>query len=416
MHPWITRTAAMFLLVFAAARPCSGASFGADSRSYLLSREGSDASRYLTFYEYLDADLGGSPGFSFHAGGWGKLDLREESAPDEGDGDLQYAYLGYLDRRANTSLSLGRVVVSEGVAAAERLDGLSFRSDVGGGVDFAAWVGLPLETSEGGRKGDLIYGGRTSLGGTFYRLGFSYLREKDDGTAVREEEGLDWRLNPGGTLGLAGKASYNALQNEWMENDVRLTIGLSESLSLEGQYRLADYGSFFQAPANAAFLEPDLDIDERLRLLGFRLYMALGGGHALHGEYRRYGFDIAGNATAWGAGATLDLPDYAAGFFYRRVDGDTDELRYSEYWIYTSFKSGRNDLRLEFVEDVYDTAVSGAKTSWSAVASLGYDAGDSLRLALDGEYAVGPWYDKDVKAFLKVLYRFSAAGKGGGRE
>ena len=38
--------------------------------------------------------------------------------------------------------------------------------------------------------------------------------------------------------------------------------------------------------------------------------------------------------------------------------------------------------------------------------SLGYDHGDRLRLAADVEYGSNPFFENEIKALLKLEYRF----------
>src|SRR5512143_2568203 len=155
----------------------SAVDLSGQSRTYLQSRQGADGTGYLPLYEYLDlkATNIGNDAVSFHFGGWGRYDPRNEEFGSRSTGDLQYAYLDIRKSQANTFLRLGRVLVNEGVAASQ-IDGAYARTDLRGGFTVAAYGGLPVETDGDTRSGDSVYGGRISHGMPgIYTVGVSYL-------------------------------------------------------------------------------------------------------------------------------------------------------------------------------------------------------------------------------------------------
>jgi hypothetical protein len=391
---------------------------GIGSRTYLSSREGGDANHFLTFYEYLDSDVGrpGGRGFSFHAGAWGRVDALDESWDKRANGELQYGYLDWVGETANTTASLGRLSISEGVAAAEQVDGLAVRSDLLWGFAAALYGGIPVETDDDGRGGDSVYGGRLSQGiSGLYRVGVSYLREKNDGNDYREDLGADLSFSPAGFLDLAGSSSYNVAQSGWMKHDYLLTIRAMDTVSLRGTVTWVDYDLFFYAPDNMAFFNPGLDPGETMLLLGGGLDWEAGGGLVLSVDYKSYSYDIAGSAAAYGAGLTWSGSGLGGGLSGELMRGEEDELRYSQYRAWGTARIGMVDATLDLLDTVYAEEVSGVKNAYEGSAGLGYDVAKALRVAVDVVYAHNPWYDREVRGMFKVLYRFNSTSEGGSR-
>jgi hypothetical protein len=146
------------------------------SRSYLLSRETAAGTKLLPGYEYLDLsvrDIGGDA-ISAHFGGWGRFDFREET----GDKDVQYAFVSYRRKEANSVVNLGRIMVFEGVAA-ERVDGAYARTDLAGGLGISAFGGSPVEVGIDTPGNNIIYGARLSHQlPNLYGIGVSFLKEE----------------------------------------------------------------------------------------------------------------------------------------------------------------------------------------------------------------------------------------------
>jgi len=87
------RVAASLSILFLSLHCFSPRPFGAIA--YLPPvRQDVDGTRYLPLYEYLNFSVGdaSNDAVSFHAGGWYRYDLRNESFGTKSTGDLQYAY------------------------------------------------------------------------------------------------------------------------------------------------------------------------------------------------------------------------------------------------------------------------------------------------------------------------------------
>ena len=168
---------AAILISFALATVCSAATLEGTSRSYLQARESTSETDFLPGYEYLDLlarDVGNEE-ISAHFGGWGRYDFREE----DGDTDIQYAFVSYKRKYDNAVVNAGRVLVFEGVAAAERVDGLYARTDLAGGFGISAYGGSPVEEGFDTPGNNMVYGARIFYQQpNLYGIGVSALKEE----------------------------------------------------------------------------------------------------------------------------------------------------------------------------------------------------------------------------------------------
>jgi hypothetical protein len=394
----------------AAALPLSG-----NSKSFLTSRESVDSRQHLSFYEYLDGTLGisGDGRFTFHFGGWGRFDLAEESYGDTSAGELQYGYLHYSPGRSNAGLRLGRVAVSEGVARYENVDGFHAAADLVRGFSLAAYGGIPVETDDDGRGGDLIYGGRFALQRPgLFELGVSYLAEDNDDLEFREEFGIDSRLRLGSYVEIQGLSGYNAIESTWMEHDYRVALGPFRKLTLIGDAGWTDYDSYFQSPASSVFDTTLFAAEESLLTVGGTVEYALTTSLDMTLAYHSHRYDRAEDANVWGGDISWHAPAAGLSFSFRRVDGSTARLRYSEVRGYGWRRIGKFDLIIDALNDHYDEEVRGVNNAYVLSLALGYDHGERLRLTADVDYGTNPFFESEIKALLKLDYRFSAFSSG----
>jgi hypothetical protein len=397
----------------------SAAQVAGESRTYFRAWESLDSERHNDLTQYLDIDLGnlGSQGLSFHFGGWGRASLGTESYGEGTNGEFQYGFLNYAHGKDNAVARLGRLYVSEGVALFESLDGLYLGSDLAAGLKFSLYGGIPVETDgEDGRDGDLIYGGRLALGRGPFEVGASYLKEENDGGEFREEAGIDLFFQAGKYLVFDGKSSFNLIESAWADHDYRLTLGTYKGWRLTGSAWQVDYESYFQSPGTTAFGQPLLDAGEQLLLLGGELSYAINPQFTLAATYQSHSYDIAGDAKSYGGLLTWTVPGGGAGLVYRRVDGSTDALRYSEYRGYAYKKLGSWDVTFDALDAVYDEQINGTDDAYALVLALGYDFTPRLRLAGNVEYASNPLFEEEFKGFAKILWSFPAAAGGKGEK
>jgi hypothetical protein len=423
--PLIRRAAAAAVLLLVAAFPCYGSAeveISGHSATYLQSRETVDGSGLLPLYEYLNFNVQnlGKESVSFHFGGWVRYDLGDDSYGKDKNSDLQYAYLSYRHSAANAVVNLGRVMVFEGVAA-ERVDGAYARTDLKAGFGISAYGGTPVMTNEGDDSGsNSIYGARVShTKDGLYTVGLSYLKQEKNSADFREEQGVDLWVRPFSKVELMGRSAYNAITKRWMQDSFNLLLGPFAKLRFNTEFSWIDYESYFAAVTNNAFtFQPGgpLDPKEQLTVLGETVSYAFSDQVSASVDYKQYGYDIAGNASYYGAGLRYSAPQsMGCGLSVHRMDGETERLSYDEYRVYAFKKYGHADVTVDLFDVKYDTAINGVTSAYSASVAAGYDLTESLKLGADVEYAKNPDYDKEVRAFLKLIYRFHASlGKGKG--
>ena len=399
------------LLVFSSA--AAAVDLSGNSQTYLFSRQTLDQTRLTPLYEYLDfraQDLG-AKNVSFNFGGWYRYDLQNESYGTKDTGDLQYAYVGYRGDSANAFVNLGRVVVTQGATPPEPVDGMAAGTDLLGGFSVSAFGGVPVLTTFDSRTGDSIYGGRISQGlPNLYRIGASYLLERNNSVEIRKEEGLDLWFRPFDRVELNGTSLYNALTYSFARHAYYLTIGPLSILTLRTEFTEVDYRDFFTAPTTSAFqFQPAFNLYDKLKSLGEEASLAFWK-VVLSGDYKKYNYVFAGDASYYGGKLTIaPIQNTGIGFSLHKMNGETDALRYSEYRAYGFTRFGQADLALDLVEVAYDVEINGVKKADSAVLAGGYALTPKTKISADVEYAKNPYYNKDVRGLLKLVYTFDFA-------
>jgi hypothetical protein len=412
----IYRIAAPVLILFLSA-PSGAYAFGVSgqSRTYLQSRETVDSTRLLPLYEYLDFEAGslGVDNVTFHFGGWYRYDLGKESfGGTKHTGDLQYAYLSYRDRTSNAFLNLGRVLVNQGVAS-EQVDGLSAGADLKAGFGIAAFGGSPVETALDSRNGDSVYGGRISQGRDgLYRIGLSYLLEKNDREEFRKEEGVDLWLRPIDSAELLGTLLYNAITSDKAQTSLYLTLGPFRNLVLRTQYTDISYKDYFTSTTTSAFqFTPGgpPNPNEQLVLVGEEAALSFGNLN-VSVDYKKHKYDLAGNAKNFGATIGYSgSPGLGGGLAYHRMKGETKDLQYNEYRLYAYGTVRKLNVTADALMVAYDREVNGIKNAYSVALAGGYALSPALLAGADVEYAKNPYYDRDVRGLLKLVYTFDLA-------
>jgi len=387
-----------------------------DSRTFLGAREGADDDEFIPLHEYLDfyADDFAEGDLTFHFGGWLRQDLADKSFDNKKfNSDLQYAYLSVRESRGNLLLNLGRVLVFEGVAS-EQVDGLYGRMDLDSGLDVSLYGGIPVEADFDSRGGDVIFGGRVSRGvPNLYRLGISYLKEKNDSSNFREETGIDLWFLPFSKVEISGRSGYNFKDSGWAEHAYYLTLGPFNNLRLSSEVSWIKYENYFTSVTTGAFLLQSgiIDPGETALILGGQAEYPVLDNIALSADYRNYNYDIAGNADYYGGRLSYSGPDSrGAGLALHRMAGETDALRYYESRAYAFMKFGAADVTLDVLNVTYDREINGVKNAYSVSLAPGYNLGQNSRASADIEYSHNPDFDSNTKVFVKFIHKFDFKG------
>lgn len=390
----------------------SAASITGDSNTYVQSRETADGQKILGAYEYLDFSIQnlGNEAISFHTGGWLRYDLKGEEFDKKTTDDLQYSYLSFKSKTDNAIINLGRVMVFEGVAA-ERVDGLYARTDLKGNFGISAFGGVPVETEINEPGNNLIYGAHlTHQIPGLYRIGLSYLKEEKNSADFRKEEGLDLWVHPINKVDIVGRSNYNVITKGWMENTYNLVLGPFANLRFTTEAAWANYKDYFTGATSSAFMFPPggiLDPNEKVQRLGEDVAYALTDKVSIGVNYTTYDYEVSGSAKSYGGNIRYAVAAQGgAGLSLRRMDGESDSLKYTEYRVYGYKKIDKIDLAVDLLDVNYDVPINGVSNAYSASIAGQYDLTERWKLGADVEYSKNPDFDKDVRVFLKAIYHF----------
>jgi opacity protein-like surface antigen len=386
-----------------------------ESNTFLRMKTTVDDKDVYPLFEYLRLSVAVAEkdgcATSLHIGGWGRLDMNDTSTREGNwNGDLQYGYISHQGAKNNLLLNAGRQFVTEGVAS-ERMDGLYLRSDFAAGFKAAAFVGAPVVTEPNFSGGEYLYGGRFSQGmPAYYSIGVSALKSEGASHARdREEEGVDLWIHPMKQVDLTGRSSYNSLSSGWMEHAYTLSISPMDALKLTAHVSNINYEDyFFHVTTSALSLTNGIiSPNEELTTAGVGVSFEPMKNLTVAADYRKYLYEIVGDADYFGGKLSFTLPDsLSAGFGAHRMEGAGDRLRYNEYRLYALKKLGAVDLAADFFDINYDRRINGVWNSFAITASAGYRFDEKLRVWADLEYAQSPDFDDEVRGLVKVAYAF----------
>jgi len=396
--------------------PAAATDISLESRTYVPARGTDGESTHVLLYEYLNfaAEDLVQPGIYLRAGGWGRTDLADETFGEKTNSELQYGFVGWRAPQLNAEARAGRVSLTAGVARNEVFDGMLLGSDLPAGFDATIFGGIPVEVDEDGRSSDLLYGGRVSQGRAgLYRLGASYLKEQNDGDDVREEAGADLFLAPLPLVEVTGTSLYNMTEKAWARHDYRLVLGpFAKRVRLTATWASTDYTAYFTEPMNHAMLPVE---DTKQDRIGGELEFVLGLGFTVTGEYVSYSAsDDAGDGSVYGARFSWAGSGATAGAGYRRVDGEAEEDQYQEITAQAATAFGPLHVSVDAQYLKYEAEINGETNSMNGKLGVSYAATRSLELAASVEYGKTPEYDREVKGFFAMTWRYDASMKKGG--
>ena len=372
-------------------------------------------------YEYLRISAvsteknGGAT--SLHVGGWGRVDLADKTRDDYTDGDLQYGFISHQGAKNNLVINGGRQFINEGVAAAQRLDGLYVRSDFAAGFGAAVYVGSPVVTEPlrndpNLKADDFVFGGRVTHSiNKYYTIGVSALRSFDSkGVVYREEEGFDVWAYPIKQVDITGRSAYNSVTEGWMEHAYAVSYSPMDSLRLGADYSYIGYRDYFYRVTTSAlsYLAGNLDQNEEVNAFGAKVaYTTPIKNLSVSADYKNFNYEIARTAHYFGGNATYALPDsFVAGVSLHRMDGKTDLLNFLEFRAFASTKIAQLNLALDFINLNYDERMRGIRNVYTISGVASYEINEKLRVGGYIDYSKNPDFDNEVKGLIKLTYTF----------
>lgn len=372
----------------------------------------------LPVYEYLqiDVDTPDEPGLAFHLYGWGRADLADNDYyTDATEGELLYGYLEYSRQTARFNAKLGRQHVFAGVAN-EVLDGLRISSDLGRYFSGSLFGGQQVAlSSEQGRSGDSIYGGRLAhhLAGR-YDLGVSYKKIRNDSVDAEEMTGVDLAAYLPHDVSLYGISTYNLASDDWGEHSYELRFPLGP-MALRPYFQQFQYEDYFGTGANSAspfrFLA---DSGEELTVGGADLTLPVGSAWVVVGKFKHYDYKVLDDTSPfYGAQATWSGEQQCriggeVGYMNGEVaQNDYYLVRVFAYWDQLPDVAPVGFVSGDVVYVGYDEAIYGADNSLFASLGAGQKFMDeALELKLSADYSSDPYFDHDLRGMLTASYRF----------
>jgi hypothetical protein len=384
------------------------------SRTFVTSQQTISEEDIIRMYEYIDIDIPRIIGqnISFHASGWGRFSIEEEPDDDERtEGELTYAHLDFTIDALNSMLSVGRQFTFWGPAV-EQFDGVSMENAFHG-FSTKLFGGSPPKLDinpDDNREGDVIYGGRVghSIAGR-YQIGAAYVKEINDSKEFREELGLDLWLSPTHWFMFEGDSGYNSETDGWSNHNYRLTLGRPTKVNVFGEYANLDYENYFSASTTSAFDHLLMDHDESYVLTGGGLIVPLMDGLNALLKLRQYDYKESGHAGSYSGNLVYQYARLSTGLSAIRMNGKTDELRYTMYRAFISGSEGRADGVIDLVGTVYDEPVKDLDMLINLSATYSYSPLDNLRFGLSGTYSETPDFEQEIKGLLSIVFKFGGA-------
>lgn len=353
--------------------------------------------------------------------GWGSVDLasvRWDAGVDgKATGDVTTAYVRGALAKGAVQLRLGREYVVAGTGRMLQIDGGDVFVRLPAGFTVSAFGGMPVaqrfsgagtQTSWNPAGGDLAWGGRvgwslamTGVAGRGLDLGVSLVSVTDHSDPVRQDVGLDFRIQPISRLVLVGGATWSSYAERLAEANLTALIPFTR-LTINLDFRKYSPDLFLARNSIlSVFTDTDrTDVGGGLRYQFTRALSASFDGHLLvqpgqvEGETQQGG-EIVGRVEWKGSDAL------AGGEVTWLKTGDTG---------YTGLRGyGRKDMGKLFVaadlmEVMFTQEVNGFKNSLVGSLSAGYQFTRAWSLVLAGHAGVTPYYEQYADAMVKLVY------------
>jgi hypothetical protein len=433
--------------------------YGTTMAQMWKSEVGLDKATYTPATQYLgiDATKLGSDNLSLHLFGWGRTDLKEISAYEDGktSGYLNYGYLQYRFNQANAEIKAGRFTVNQGTGF-EQVDGVSARTDLRGGFTLSAFGGKPVlfktvdptTQKDYDFQRDLMFG--TRLGWRIPKvgeIGVSYLQ---DGTKAakdltipssvdytRKQMGVDILIAPASMFQFRGRTIFD------MANHEAPAVGTAKPSTIaEHDYTaIVKFGSKVTFTANVAernfyayFAGTNLPSlfrqDDKDKFKGFGGSLAVGATDTLQliADFRHMNRQSFGDANRVGGEVRYASTEkhYMAGLGLRSVSVSNTlqvdptapgrSLSHTEFRAWTMIEKKKFSFSLDGIVQQYKEGnpyLNGLTSLYEVVASVGFKATENMKLSGDISRGSTPVAKNETRGLLRAEYRFGFGKKGG---
>ncbi len=402
----------------------------------------------------IDANKLGTDALSLHLYGWGRTDLKDQSAiGGKTAGDLTYGYLQYAFDRANAQVKAGRFTINQGVGN-EMVDGVYAYTDLLDGWNVTAFAGKPVVYKNLGNvpqasisfQRDYTFG--TRLGYRIKRMGEIGLSYLQDGSTpamdlpipetldfTRRQLGADLSLAPCSFIDVTGRTVFDVSRRQQAEHstriaesDYRVGVKIMDGLRFNGSFTDRDFLYYY----TGSTLPNLFDMNERgkFKAVGGNLTWTAVANLQLVADVRRTNRDEYGTATRAGLDARYNLAaqHVLAGVGYHKVNAfnvalvdsttPSHSLSHSEAraWVMAergAFSASLDAIRLHYSGASTNPNLIGKSIESQLVGSVGYQANEGLKVSADLSYADTPLYKKQAMGLVRIEYRFGFAAKGG---
>jgi len=377
-----------------------------------------DDSLVVPAYEYLRMDFGAldQGGLSFHLYGWGRYDLNDSGIyNDNPDGDLIYGYLEYYRPEYSLNLKLGRQHLMTGIIN-DSIDGIGIQGALTSTFKYFVFGGSPVDlSSESGRTGDSIYGGRVAAHlAAEYEIGLSYKKKYSDSEKDEEMAEIDFAAVLPFKINLLGSSSYNLDTHGWGAHSYEMRFDVFD-FNFRPFYQRYRYEDFFNTQDNSAnpfrFLAGTGEI---LSVLGSEVIWRRFSRVELGAKVNFYDYDRRDDPALYAEGnANWYLNDQARiGGQFGRMNGDTSETRYMLsraffYWDMPSNPAGLGFITGDAMYVYYDENIYGHDASvWVSLGGGWRFLDDALQLKLSGNWSNDPYFESDLRGQIKIEYNY----------
>jgi len=367
-------------------------------------------------YEFLQVDIGkpGINALTFHANGWGRLDLTDNDFfEDQTDGELLYGYLQYLSAENGIIARLGRQHVFGGVAN-ESLTGLYLKAALTHSASLSVYAGIPtsLDDTNGG-SGDSIYGGRLGFRlAANHNIGVSYKMIKNDSNDAEEMAGVDFGLSFNKFF-INGASNYNFVTDGFAEHSYEAFF-VGEKTRYTLFYQLFTFEDYFGTGANNANPFRILaQTSEKLSSYGLEITgnvsESVEGGIKL--ARNDYDLEKASNYAALVASWHGDgLSGVGAELGLSKGENGKNDMVLARVYGYKELSGNMllDQLSCDLLYAMYDESIYGEDSSvFLSFAGSRKILNENLRLKVSVDYESGPYFDNDFRGLVSLVYHYS---------
>lgn len=350
--------------------------------------------------------------------GWGAADLGEvrwdSGTTGKYSGDVVTAYVRGTLAKGRLQLRVGREFVAAGAGRMLQLDGGDIQIRLPAGLSLSVYGGVPVSQRFSSRSGlsswnpaggDLAWGGRlgwtlalTGTAGRGLDLGVSMVSVTDHSDPVRQDAGVDFRIQPIDRLSLLGNATWSLYAERLAEANLTALISATRALTINLDVRQSSPDLFL---ARNSILSVFTDTNRT----------SMGGGvryqfnRALHASLDYHALkiedetDLGGEAAArveWSRDGTV-----AGGEVSYLKTGPTG---YTGLRAYGRKDFGRFFVAGDLADYMFEQEVNGEKNSLIGSLSAGYRLATAWSLVAAGRAGVTPYFEKQVDGMIKLVY------------